>query len=535
MTNFAELAKKLQTKPAPAGHKIIREGNGVMIFPEQNKVFYNNVQVLNRDLSIAMISEFARTRAREQLARRDKKAATAEGKEYEPVTYTAEQIEQHITENAETSGIKIFEALSASGLRSIRYFQQIPGVKSILVNDMDAAAVHSIRENIKFNELPLDRVIPNEADATDVMYSHRKEKDQFDVIDLDPYGSASIFLDGAVQAVANGGLLCVTCTDMAVLSGKTPEVCFSRYGSVPNKSTYLHEMALRTVLQSIEAAANKYARHIVPIASCSIDFYVRVFVRVYKSPVNVKKAMTKLSYVYQCVSCDSFHLQPLGVASGNSYHASRGPVVGQSCDQCNGKFKMAGPIWSAPIHDRDVVLRIRDTVAKSKDEFPTKDRLHGLLTTISEELVDAPLHYTLPALSKTLHCTNARMDQMQSAIRAAGYEVSQFHKVPDAIKTTAPNDVMWDIMRCWVKKHPLNKKREGQETPGSRILAKEPKIEADFTSRRPAAHEKTKALRFPHNPEPNWGPKPRAVGNKATADATNDAPDAKKAKTEEAK
>lgn len=76
-------------------------------------------------------------------------------------------------------------------------------------------------------------------------YNHRKDKDHFDVIDLDPYGSASIFLDGAVQSVVNGGLLCVTCTDMAVLSGKNPEVCFSRYGSVPNKSNYLHENALR--------------------------------------------------------------------------------------------------------------------------------------------------------------------------------------------------------------------------------------------------------------------------------------------------
>lgn len=53
------------------------------------------------------------------------------------------------------------------------------------------------------------------------------------------------------------------------------------------------------MLQTIEASANRYARHIVPIASCSIDFYVRVFVRVYKSPVNVKQAMTKLSYVFQ--------------------------------------------------------------------------------------------------------------------------------------------------------------------------------------------------------------------------------------------
>lgn len=276
---------------------------------------------------------------------------------------------------------------------------------------------------------------------------------------------------------------------------------------------------MRTVLQSIESAANKYARHIVPIASCSIDFYVRVFVRVYKSPVNVKLAMTKLSYVFQCVSCESFELQPLGVADGNTFHASRGPVVGQQCDQCAGKYKMAGPIWSAPIHDRDVVLRIRERVAKSNKEFPTKERLHGLLTTISEELVDTPLHYTLPGLSKTLHCTNMRMDQIQGALRHAGYEASQFHKVPEAVKTNAPNDVVWDIMRCWVKKHPVTKKREGENSAGNRILAKEPKFEANFSFRKSAV-EKERALRFPQNPEPNWGPKARAVGNKAPSTAT---------------
>lgn len=274
----------------------------------------------------------------------------------------------------------------------------------------------------------------------------------------------------------------------------------------------------RAVLQSIEAAANKYARHIVPIASCSIDFYVRVFVRVYKSPVNVKQAMTKLSYVFQCVSCDSFHLQALGVADGNTFHASRGPVVGTECDQCGGKYKMAGPIWSAPIHDRDVVLRIRERVSKTTTEFPTKERLHGMLTTISEELVDAPLHYTIPGVCKTLHCSNLRMEQIQGALRHAGYDASQFHKVPEAIKTNAPNHVLWDIMRCWVKKHPVTKKREGENSAGCRILAKEPKLEANFAWRR--AHDKERALRFPHNPEPNWGPKARAVGNKAQKSAT---------------
>lgn len=45
------------------------------------------------------------------------------------------------------------------------------------------------------------------------MYQHRN-KNKFDVVDVDPYGSPSPFVDAAVQCVADGGLLMVTATDM---------------------------------------------------------------------------------------------------------------------------------------------------------------------------------------------------------------------------------------------------------------------------------------------------------------------------------
>lgn len=50
-----------------------------------------------------------------------------------------------------------------------------------------------------------------------LMYAHRA--DRVDMIDLDPYGTAAPFLDSAIQAVSDGGLLAVTCTDMAVTAG----------------------------------------------------------------------------------------------------------------------------------------------------------------------------------------------------------------------------------------------------------------------------------------------------------------------------
>ena len=41
---------------------------------------------------------------------------------------------------------------------------------------------------------------------------------RYDVVDVDPYGSASPFLDATIQAAENGGLLCITSTDSAVTS-----------------------------------------------------------------------------------------------------------------------------------------------------------------------------------------------------------------------------------------------------------------------------------------------------------------------------
>lgn len=103
------------------------------------------------------------------------------------------------------------------------------------------------------------------------MYQHQKASERFDVIDLDPYGSPAPFLDAAVQAVSEGGeatptralggegrgwgcqrvpaaqaflagLLCVTCTDMAVLAGNSGETCYSKYGAMALKSRACHEM-----------------------------------------------------------------------------------------------------------------------------------------------------------------------------------------------------------------------------------------------------------------------------------------------------
>lgn len=75
------------------------------------------------------------------------------------------------------------EALSATGLRSIRYAKEVPGIKEIIANDLSSAAVKSIKENIKLNEVE-HLVTASEANATTLMYNSTSPEKRFDAIDL---------------------------------------------------------------------------------------------------------------------------------------------------------------------------------------------------------------------------------------------------------------------------------------------------------------------------------------------------------------
>lgn len=75
------------------------------------------------------------------------------------------------------------EALSATGLRSIRYAKEVPGIKQIIANDLSAAAVKSIKENIKLNNVE-HLVTASEANATTLMYNSTTTQTRFDAIDL---------------------------------------------------------------------------------------------------------------------------------------------------------------------------------------------------------------------------------------------------------------------------------------------------------------------------------------------------------------
>lgn len=73
-------------------------------------------------------------------------------------------------------------------MRSIRYAKEVPGIKQIIANDLSSAAVKSIAENIRLNNVE-HLVTASEANATTLMYNSTSPQNRFDAIDL---GSVSM-------------------------------------------------------------------------------------------------------------------------------------------------------------------------------------------------------------------------------------------------------------------------------------------------------------------------------------------------------
>nr|CAA11801.1 tRNA (Guanine-N2-)-Methyltransferase [Schizosaccharomyces pombe] len=502
----------------------LTEGSAIIPFSNPNEVFYNPVQQFNRDLSVTAIRAWSETRSKKIVAKSHHRHQLLDqnselSQENLTKCDTTHDFEKNCSEKTDSTsadniaGFTILEALSATGLRSIRYAKELPNVKRILANDLLENAVKTIEKNVNYNNVS-DIVIPNKGDANAVMHMN---KFHYDVIDLDPYGSAAPFLDAAVQSVSKDGLLCITCTDSAVLAGNAyPEKCFSNYGGSSLRSNFCHEQAVRHLLYAIAASAAKYGRAIKPLLSLSIDFYFRVFVQIKAKPVLVKNLQSQSLLIYHCSGCGTFAEQPLGKTSPGrlpgttKFSNASGPPVSANCEHCGYVHHVGGPLWGGPLHDAEFLKKMR-AIAEDLDPevYGTKRRILGMLALADEELPDVPFYFVLSQICSVLRSQSPPQNIFVSALLNAGYRVSGSHAKSNAIKTNAPWSFVWDVLRSWIKDHPVKLENISKTSAGAAILEKTPTAEVDFTFRPDSefASKKEGYTRYQMNPTENWGPK----------------------------
>lgn len=489
--------------------KIIKEGRAQLQVPKT--VFYNPVQEFNRDLSVLVLK-----------------------------TYLKYNVWHHKNEAKHVTGrggMMILDALSASGLRSIRYAKELgPSgdiIKKIVANDISEPAAELIKKNIETNNVQ-DKVKCSLSDANMVMHlSSTSFDDRFHVIDLDPFGTGAQFFDAAVKSIGEGGLLMVTCTDTAVLCGNASESCFARYGSMSLRMDCCHEQALRIILKSIESHASVYGRYIKPLLSISVDFYVRLFVQVFTQQAETKKSASKLGQIYLCKECKTFDINPLGThhlkedkKQANSvnlavkYAYKPAEIkIGNKCVICGGSYSLGGPIWIDSMHNQEFLKLLKQELElpETQENFRTFRRIQGIIHMCCEEL-DVPLFYDLNKLASTLKTRVPKLKEILSAIVNAGYKVSSTHTRPGSVKTNAPNTVVWDVICQNVLELQHLNVEEVKSELAQRILSRPRENVYDFKHNALVESEaqKLSLLRFQVNPTREWGPKPRPSAKSST-------------------
>ncbi|WP_227353221.1 tRNA (guanine(26)-N(2))-dimethyltransferase [Haladaptatus salinisoli] len=286
----------------------VREGDVEVAVPEQDgdkitdDVFFNPVQELNRDLTVAVLRAY---RDREPRAE------------------------------------SYLDAMAASGIRGVRAAKNDWDATCA---DIDPEAVELCRANFERNDLPGEAVHRN---ANALMH-----ESVFDVVDIDPFGTPIPFADAAFANTRD--LVCVTATDTAPLCGAHFRSGVRKYGAIPRNTDYHAEMGVRILLSALARTAARYDAGVTPVLTHATNHYVRTYLELDHSATDANAAVDELGHIYHCEDCLHREYDHGLVAD---------PL--DACPACESdRVLTAGPVWLGPTHDAEFVADVRGEVTE---------------------------------------------------------------------------------------------------------------------------------------------------------------------------
>ena len=369
-------------------HKIVRieEGQTKIEFPEYEKVsssapvFYNPHMELNRDLSILAIQVFQKEQERE---------------------------------------INICDLFGGSGIRGVRYKNEIDGVGEVSINDISETANHYERHNIELNDLSDVKVYQHDAS----MFL-RMKRGEFDVIDIDPFGTPSPFIDSAGYCARRNSLMCVTATDTSALCGTYQEPCIRKYNSKPYKSEYCHETGIRILAGFVALTLSKYAKLIEVKLSHSTEHYMRLYLEIKKGSKRTDESLTNIGYISHCRNC--LHRQTENGLAG---------AIDEICPVCGEKMIHAGPLWLGDIQDGEFIKKMIDESGNKK--INTENEALKLLNKCLVESEAPTTFYDVHTLCKSLKLSAPKFDLILDELEKDGFKAIKTHYNPLGIKSDA--------------------------------------------------------------------------------------------------
>lgn len=378
-------------------------------------VFYNEVMVLNRDLTILMVKIYSTFLGR---------------------------------------NITFMDTMAASGIRSMRLLKETDVCEKLFINDLNPLAVQYIKKNMQLNGISADKyqIFTEEAKFFMERFHYieksgrEKGHNYCDIIDVDPFGTPSQYISSALQSIELGGLLCVTATDTPVLFGIRKEQCVRKYITKPIKTEYIKEMGTRILLYFIMKIAHIYELYIEPVLSLSSDHFIRVYVIIRKGIGGVNKNISECGYYLHCNACGWRDIEKFQISEKEKTHCN--------CPKCNGGLIKSGLMWFGQLHSAEYQQALWDELNRYTNKtLKSYNKIKKFLELSRDEDKYSPYYYSIPKITDSLNLTQPNFEELFSRIRDAGYLISRTHFDPNAIKTNADLDTIKNIITDYGTHH----------------------------------------------------------------------------------
>ena len=270
-------------------------------------------------------------------------------------------------------------------------------------------------------------------DANLFLSKHAVPKQRFDYVDVDPFGTPVPYMDSALRALRNGGLIALTATDMAPLCGVHPRACLRKYGGVPLRTEYCHELAVRLVSGALVMMAAKHETGINVVFSHSNDHYVRVYATIKYGAKVADTSVKQMGYILHCFSC--FYREPLpGIVA----------PLKRVCPSCGKKLNVAGPLWLGKIADKNFCA-LMETEMISRN-FKQKKRILKSLNLIKNE-AEAPItYYRVDQICDKLNLPVPPQQKVLDKLTQEGFQAILTHFNSRGFRTDASADIVRKVV-----------------------------------------------------------------------------------------
>jgi tRNA (guanine26-N2/guanine27-N2)-dimethyltransferase len=325
------------------------------------------------------------------------------------------------------------DVMAASGVKGVRLAVEIENIKKkIILNDINPLAYKIMLQNIKKNNVK-DVCKAFNMDANMLLCLHAKPKDRFSFIDLDPFGSPAPFLDSALKALKNNGLIALTATDTASLCGIHPYAAFRKYSGFPLRTEYCHEIAVRLLIGCLALTAAKHDISVKPVFSYAANHYVRVYALCRYGALLANESIKKLGLIAHCFNCmNRFLIQGFFNL----------PV---KCDLCKGKLNYAGPLWIKEIIDKKFC---EEMLANLIDKnFKLKRKEENLLIKLIEEAEAPATYYMIDEICDKLNIRSVKVEDAILKLREKGFSAFKTHFKGSSLKTNANINELKNILK----------------------------------------------------------------------------------------